>query len=119
MGGSPKPCSKEFQPVLRRRKTGPVATTSRTVKRGLRVTHRRPQTASTFALVATARRTSGRGASRHSFRLARLPSPYVRILLQLKPDRRSGRTKCRRAMSRSIANTSRTNVAANRMNGDG
>ena len=54
MGGSPKPCSKEFQPALRRRKTGPVATTSRTVKRGLRVTHRRPQTASTFGLVAFA-----------------------------------------------------------------
>ena len=55
MGGSPKPCSKEFQPLLRPRKTGPVAKTSRRVKRGLRVTHRRPQTASTFALVVTAR----------------------------------------------------------------
>ena len=33
MGGSPKPCSKEFQPLLRPRKTGPVAKSSRNVKR--------------------------------------------------------------------------------------
>ena len=100
MGGSPKPCSKEFQPALRPRKTGPVAKTSRTVKRGLRVAHRRPRPRPPSAWLP-------------------LPSGYVRIRFQLKPDRSSGRTKCRRAMSRSIANTSRTNVAANRMNGDG
>ena len=33
MGGSPKPCSKEFQPLLRPRKTDPVAKSSRNVKR--------------------------------------------------------------------------------------